>query len=48
MFFEDNPMPNNKRKVTQMLESMAINVAFFETLKASPLSEKAFWEGLKV
>ena len=41
-------MPNTQRKVTQMLESMAINVAFFETIKASPLSEDAFWQGLKV
>ncbi|CAN0362558.1 unnamed protein product [Ascophyllum nodosum] len=47
-FFEDHPMPSNKRKLSQMLESMAINVAFFETIKASPLSEKSFWEGLKV
>lgn len=47
-FFEANPVPNSARKLSQMLESMAINVRFFKTIAASPLSTEAFWEGLEV
>lgn len=47
-FFEANPVPSSARKLSQMLESMAINVRFFKTIAASPLSTEAFWEGLEV
>ncbi|CAM9808130.1 unnamed protein product [Ectocarpus sp. 4 AP-2014] len=47
-FFEANPVPNSARKLSQMLESMAINVRFFKTIAASPLSTEAFWEGLEI
>ncbi|CAB1114462.1 unnamed protein product [Ectocarpus sp. CCAP 1310/34] len=47
-FFEANPVPNSARKLSQMLESMAINVRFFKTIAASPLATEAFWEGLEV
>ena len=47
-FFEKNPVPNNARKLSQMLESMEINVRFFKTIANSPLSTDAFWEGLEM
>eukprot|EP00752_Nemacystus_decipiens_P007190 g6439.t1 len=47
-FFEENPVPNNARKLSQMLESMEINVRFFKTIADSPLSTNAFWEGLEM
>lgn len=47
-FFEANPVPNNARKLSQMLESMEINVRFFKTVADSPLSTDAFWEGLEM
>lgn len=47
-FFEENPLPNNTRKLSQMLESMAINVRFFKTIAASPLSTASFWEGIRI
>ena len=46
-FFKEHPVPNSERKLAQMLESMEINVRFFKTVAASPLSTDAFWEGLE-
>lgn len=47
-FFEEHPVPNSARKLSQMLESMEINVRFFKAIADSPLSTDAFWEGLKM
>lgn len=47
-FFEENPVPNSARKLSQMLESMGINVRFFKTIADSPLSTDSFWEGLEM
>lgn len=47
-FFEENAVPNNVRKVSQMLESMKINVRFFKSITASQLSTSAFWDSIEV
>jgi aminopeptidase N len=47
-FFEDHPLPNNKRKVSQMIEKIRINAAFMESISNSPLASKEFWESIEL
>jgi puromycin-sensitive aminopeptidase len=45
-FFASNPVPSSVRKIAQTTESMRANGNFLETLQASPLSKKEFWDAL--
>jgi puromycin-sensitive aminopeptidase len=45
-FFEENPLPNNHRKISQLTESMRANGNFLAVLKASQLSKVEFWAAL--
>jgi len=42
-FFEENPLPNNSRKISNLLETIAINSSFLSRLKTSALTEESFW-----
>jgi puromycin-sensitive aminopeptidase len=45
-FFAKNPLPNNTRKIEQLLEAMRTNASLLEKLVASELSKKEFWDKL--
>jgi len=46
-FFEQNPLPNNTRKISNLLETVRINAAFLERIKGSELlGSDQFWEAL--
>mmetsp|Transcript_10839 Transcript_10839/g.14084 ORF Transcript_10839/g.14084 Transcript_10839/m.14084 type:complete len:887 (+) Transcript_10839:126-2786(+) len=45
-FFKQNPLPNNTRKISNLLETIRINAAFLERLKASEVSKESFWQQL--
>ncbi|CAM9363660.1 unnamed protein product [Phaeothamnion confervicola] len=42
-FYQAHPLPNNQRKITQMLESMKINNRFLASMSDSPLVTPEFW-----
>ena len=43
-FFATKDLPQNKRKITQIIETMKNNACFFDLLQSSQLSESSFWE----
>ena len=45
-FFDGADLPQNKRKVEQVIESIRANAAFLGLLEKSELTEKKFWDGL--
>jgi len=45
-FFTAHPVPSSVRKIAQTTENMRANGKFLETLQASPLSKKDFWDAL--
>mmetsp|Transcript_115080 Transcript_115080/g.245862 ORF Transcript_115080/g.245862 Transcript_115080/m.245862 type:complete len:882 (+) Transcript_115080:55-2700(+) len=45
-FFKKNPMPDNKRKLSQILEEMRANAAFLDKILKTPLNEEKFWDAL--
>jgi puromycin-sensitive aminopeptidase len=45
-FFEENPMPQNQRKVLQTVEAMRANAVFLGLLENSELGDASFWKSL--
>jgi len=46
-FFEEHPLPSSARTISQLLESMRINVQFFDRVTSFPeLKDDAFWASL--
>jgi len=45
-FFEANPLPNNTRKISNLIETVRVNAAFLNRLKSSDVNQDAFWEQL--
>lgn len=43
-FFEKHPLPNNKRKIGQMLEEIRANGAFLERVLATDVVTMPFWD----
>jgi puromycin-sensitive aminopeptidase len=42
-FFQEHPLPNNARKLSQLLESLRINGRFMEKIMLSPLAKEEGW-----
>jgi len=47
-FFKANPLPQNKRKIGQILEEMRANAKFLERMLKTPINEEQFWDALTV
>jgi len=45
-FFEENPFPSNKRKISQVLEEIRGNASFVDRILATEVTKAAFWSGL--
>mmetsp|Transcript_13709 Transcript_13709/g.19373 ORF Transcript_13709/g.19373 Transcript_13709/m.19373 type:complete len:883 (-) Transcript_13709:45-2693(-) len=44
-FFQENPMPTNSRKISQVLEKIRINAYFLEFIMKTPaVEESSFWQ----
>eukprot|EP00927_Polykrikos_kofoidii_P049844 TRINITY_DN43855_c0_g1_i1.p1 TRINITY_DN43855_c0_g1~~TRINITY_DN43855_c0_g1_i1.p1 ORF type:complete len:882 (-),score=207.18 TRINITY_DN43855_c0_g1_i1:132-2777(-) len=45
-FLKSKDMPQNQRTITQVLEEIRTNAAFWDRIKQSPLNEETFWDSL--
>jgi len=45
-FFEENPLPQSSRRISQLTESIRANSKFLSLLQASSLSKDEFWSAL--
>jgi hypothetical protein len=45
-FLKANPVKGTERPVSQLLETMRINVAFSEKALASEMKDASFWQAL--
>jgi len=45
-FFKEHPLPQNKRKVSQILEEMRANAAFLDRILKTSVNDVSFWDGL--
>lgn len=46
LFFEQNPLPLNKRTISQKLEEVRTNAAFLDRVLATDVREGGFWDRL--
>ena len=42
-WFQDHPLPNNKRRISQLVEVMKANGAFLDNINRSKLVQPSFW-----
>jgi len=45
-FFKENPLPQNTRGISQMLEKKRAMAKFAEKVKSSPINDPSFWDTL--
>lgn len=45
-FFKSNPLPQNKRKISQVLEEIRANAAFLDRALKTSVNDESFWDGL--
>lgn len=45
-FFKEHPLPQNQRKISQIVEDMRTNGKFLDRILQTPLADAAFWDQL--